>query len=163
MTMLKSAVIAVAALGAAVALTVPATADDATPDSANGRYMFNKTADGVVRLDTQSGQVSLCSQKSVGWACEAAPEDRAVLENEIARLRAENAALKKEILARGLPLPPGAMPQPSTAQSSTSQNSITVPLPSDADIDRVTAFANRVWNSFKDMVGRAQQQIFNKS
>jgi len=160
---LKSAVIAVAALGAAVALTVPATADDATPDSANGRYMFNKTADGVVRLDTQSGQVSLCSQKSVGWACEAAPEDRAVLENEIARLRAENAALKKEILARGLPLPPGAMPQPSTAQSSTSQNSITVPLPSDADIDRVTAFANRVWNSFKDMVGRAQQQIFNKS
>jgi hypothetical protein len=163
MTMLKSAVIAVAALGAAVALTVPATADDATPDSANGRYMFNKTADGVVRLDTQSGQVSLCSQKSVGWACEVAPEDRAVLENEIARLRAENAALKKEILAHGLPLPPGAMPEPSAAQSSTSQNSITVPLPSDADIDRMTAFANRVWNSFKDMVGRAQQQIFNKS
>ena len=163
MMMLKSTVIAVAALGAAVAFTLPATADDATPDSANGRYMFNKTADGVVRLDTQSGEVSLCSQKSVGWACEAAPEDRAVLENEIARLRAENAALKKEILARGLPLPPGAIPEPSTAQSSTSPNSITVPLPSDADIDRVTAFANRVWNSFKDMVGRAQQQILNKS
>src|SRR5271169_1943514 len=154
MMILKSAVVAAAAL----VLTVPALADDATPDSAGGRYIFNKTADGMVRLDTQSGQVALCSQKTVGWACEAAPEDRAVLENEIARLRAENAALKKEILARGLPLPPGAMPQPSTAQSSTSQNSITVPLPSDADIDRVTAFANRVWNSFKDMVGRAQQQ-----
>jgi hypothetical protein len=163
MMMLKSAVIAVVALGAAVALTAPATAGDATPDSANGRYMFNNTADGVVRLDTQSGQVSLCSQKGVSWVCEAAPEDRAVLENEIARLRTENAVLKKEILARGLPLPPGAMPEPSTAQSSTSQNSITVPLPSDADIDRMTAFANRVWNSFKDMVGRAQQQIFNKS
>jgi hypothetical protein len=164
MMMLKSAAIAVAALGAAAAFTVPATAVDATPDSAGGRYMFNNTADGVVRLDTQSGQVSLCSQKGVSWVCEAAPEDRAVLENEIARLRAENAALKKEILARGLPLPPGAMPEPSTAQSSsTSQNSITVPLPSDADIDRMTAFANRVWNSFKDMVGRAQQQIFNKS
>jgi hypothetical protein len=163
MMMLKSAAVAGAALGAAMALTVPATADDATPDSANGRYMFNKTADGVVRLDTQSGEVSLCSRKSVGWACEAAPEDRTVLENEIARLRAENAALKKEILARGLPLPPGAMPEPSTAQKSTSQNSITVPLPSDADIDRMTAFANRVWNSFKDMMGRAQQQIFNKS
>jgi hypothetical protein len=33
------------------------------------------------------------------------PEDRAVLENEIARLRSENAALKKDILSRGLPLP----------------------------------------------------------
>ena len=142
-----------------MAFTLPATADDATPDSADGRYMFNKTADGVVRLDTQSGQVALCSQKSVGWACEAAPEDRAVLENEIARLRAENAALKKDILARGLPLPPGAIPEPSRHKAARRQNSITVPLPSDADIDRMTAFANRVWNSFKDMVGRAQQQI----
>ena len=163
MMMLKSAAIAAAALGAAVAFTAPAIAGDATPDSAGGRYMFNNTADGVVRLDTQSGQVSLCSQKGISWVCEAAPEDRAVLENEITRLRTENAALKKEILARGLPLPPGAMPEPSIAQSSTSQNSITVPLPSDADIDRVTAFANRVWNRLKDMVGRAQQQIFSKS
>lgn len=55
------------------------------------------------------------------------------------------------------------MPEPSTAQSSTSQNSISVPLPSDADIDRMTAFANRMWHRFKEMVDRAQQQIFNKS
>ena len=88
-------------------------ADDATPDTADGRYIFNKIADGggLLRLDTQTGEVALCSQRSVGWACEAAPEDRAVLENEIARLRSENAALKKDILSRGLPLPPGAMPE----------------------------------------------------
>jgi hypothetical protein len=164
----KCAAIAAAALGAAVAFTAPATAGDATPDAAGGRYMFNNTADGVVRLDTQSGQVSLCSQKGINWVCEAAPEDRAVLENEIARLRAENGALKKDILARGLPLPPGATAEAPTAQNSatqnnTSPNSITVPLPSDADIDRMTALANRVWNRFKEMVGRAQQQLFNKS
>ena len=170
MTILKSTALdratAVAALGAALAVAAPALADDATPDSASGRYMFNKTADGVVRLDTKSGEVALCSQRTVGWACTAAPEDRAVLEDEIARLRAENAALKKDILARGLPLPPGANPVPSpeqpSAQNKTSQNSITVPLPSDADIDRVTGFANRVWHRFKDMVERAQQQIFSK-
>src|SRR5580704_6446363 len=125
MMMLKSAAIAVAALGAALAFTAPATAGDATPDAAGGRYMFNNTADGVVRLDTQSGQVSLCSQKGINWVCEAAPEDRAVLENEIARLRAENGALKKDILARGLPLPPGAMPEAPTAQNSTPQNNAT--------------------------------------
>jgi hypothetical protein len=164
----KCAAIAAAALGAAVAFTAPATAGDATPDAAGGRYMFNNTADGVVRLDTQSGQVSLCSQKGINWVCEAAPEDRVVLENEIARLRAENGALKKDILARGLPLPPGATPEAPTAQNSAtqnnpSQNAITVPLPSDADIDRMTALANRVWNRFKEMVGRAQQQLFNKS
>ena len=148
----------------ALSLIAPVRAEPAPPDSAGGRYVFSKQDEGFVRLDTQTGEVSLCRQKSVGWACQAAPDDRTVLENEIARLRDENIALKKDLLARGLPLPPGAMPEPSTAQSSsTSQNSITVPLPSDADIDRMTAFANRVWNSFKDMVGRAQQQIFNKS
>ena len=66
----------------------------------------------------QTGEVSVCSQRAVGWACQAAPEDRAVLENEIARLRTENAALKKEILAHGLPLPGGAMPEPPAARDS---------------------------------------------
>src|ERR1700733_3155097 len=162
MMMLKSAAIAVAALGAAAAFTVPATAVDATPDSAGGRYMFNNTADGVVRLDTQSGQVSLCSQKGVSWVCEAAPEDRAVLENEIARLRAENAALKKEVLSHDLPLPPGANPEPGAA-SPTAQNSVTLQLPSDADIDRMVAYAGQLWHRFIDAVDRAQQQVFNKS
>lgn len=167
MTTLKSIALArttaVAALGAALIVAAPTLAEDAMPDSAGGRYIFNKTADGMVRLDTKSGEVALCSQRTVGWACTAAPEDRVVLEDEIARLRAENAALKKDILARGLPLPPGANPVPSpeqpSAQNKTSQNSITVPLPSDADIDRVTALANRMWLRFKDMVDRAQQKI----
>ncbi len=165
-----------AGLIAALALAAPARADDAKsesalPDNGGGRYIFNRTAEGVVRLDTQSGEVALCTQRTVGWACTAAPEDRALLETEIARLRAENATLKKDLLARGLPLPQGIMPEPpgsrNPAQNQTSQNSITVPLPSDADIDRVTAFANRMWNRFKDLVEHAQQQIqqqiFNKS
>src|SRR5580704_14419996 len=120
---------------AALCLTVPAIADDATPDSQGGRYIFNKQPDGFVRLDTQTGEVSLCSQKTVGWACEAAPEDRALLENEITRLRSENAALKKDLLARGLELPPGVMPEP-LAQN----DAPTLRLPSDADIDRMVAF-----------------------
>jgi len=158
----------IAILGAALILAASAQAQDAPPDSAGGRYIFNKTAEGVVRLDTKSGEVALCSQRTVGWACTTAPDDRAVLENEIARLRAENAALKKDILARGLPLPSGIMPETPLAQNSPSQNTapqngITVPLPSDADIDRMTAFANRMWHRFKEMVERAQQQIFNKS
>jgi hypothetical protein len=177
MMILKAAALAgvgvIATTAAALILAAPATAQDAVPDSAGGRYIFNKTAEGMVRLDTQSGEVALCSQRTVGWACVTAPEDRALLEAEIARLRAENAALKKDILARGLPLPQGMMPEPplaqnnpaqnQTSQNQTSQNGITVPLPSDADIDRVTAFANRMWHRFKDMVERAQQQIFNKS
>jgi hypothetical protein len=144
---------------AALVLAAPASADEATPDTAGGRYVFSKQADGFLRLDTQSGAVALCNQQPVGWACKAAPEDRAVLENEIARLQNENAALKQEVLSHGLALPSGMVPAPSGAQNDESS----VRLPSDADIDRVIAFFGRVWQRFVEAVEKAQKQVFNKS
>src|SRR5215471_11956380 len=128
------AVAAAVVIGGAV-LIGQALADEATPDSEGGRYVFSKQANGYLRLDTRSGAVSLCTEQPVGWACQAAPEDRAVFENEIARLQRENAALKKVLLAHGLPLPPGV-----TAESSGERNEPTLRLPSDADIDQVIAF-----------------------
>lgn len=163
MILKRSAVITAAACLTVICLSAPAIADEPTPDSAGGRYMFSKITDGqghsYLRLDTQTGEVAQCSQREVGWACEAAPEDRAVLENEIARLRTENAALKKDILARGLPLPPGAMPEPPQAQNGEP----TMHLPSDADIDRMMAMVGRVWHRFVDAINRAQKQVLNKS
>jgi hypothetical protein len=154
----------------AFGLAVPAMAGDAVPDSAGGRYSFSKAAEGqgtsYLRLDTQTGEVALCSPKPVGFACEAAPEDRVVLENEIARLQRENAMLKKDLLARGLPLPPGTMPlaQDGGSQNESPQTALpNVRLPSDADIDRVVDFAGRVWHRFIEAVERAQKQILNKS
>jgi hypothetical protein len=145
---------------AAALLAAPAAADEATPpDTAGGRYVFSKQADGFLRLDTQSGAVALCSQQPVGWACKAAAEDRTVLENEIARLQSENVALKQELLSHGLALPSGMAPEPTGAQNSDSS----VRLPSDADIDRVVAFFGRVWQRFVEAVERAQKQVFNKS
>jgi hypothetical protein len=144
---------------ATVLFAAPAPADQAAPDTAGGRYVFSKQADGFLRLDTQSGAVALCSQQPVGFACKAAPEDRMVLENEIARLQNENAALKQELLAHGLALPSGMAPEPSGAQNGGSS----VRLPSDADIDRVIAFFGRVWQRFVEAVERAQKQVFNKS
>jgi hypothetical protein len=148
----------------ALSLIAPARAEPAPPDSAGGRYVFSKQDDGFVRLDTQTGEVSLCRQKSVGWACQAAPDDRTVLENEIARLRDENIALKKDLLARGLPLPPSASSEPPVAQSDQPQNSTSnLRLPNDADVDRMVALAGRVWHRLLDAIDRAQKQVFNKS
>ena len=82
-------------------LAAPAFADEAPPGSGDARYSFNKTVGGFLRLDSQTGEVSLCSERTVGWTCQAAPDERAVLENEIARLRIENAMLKERLaLAR---------------------------------------------------------------
>ena len=60
-----------------------ASAQTATPDSENGRYSFNPVADGVLRLDTRTGQVSQCSRSDVGWACKVVPDERTALETEI--------------------------------------------------------------------------------
>jgi len=169
--MIRSSIaIAIGALwliGSPVAMpaSMMAFADATPPDTAAGRYMFAQQPDGqgssYLRLDTRTGEVALCSQRAVGFACEAAPEDRAVLENEIARLRAENAALKKDILSRGLPLPSGVSPEPPPAQSQN--GGLGRHLPSNAEIDRMVAFAGHVWHRFMEAVERAQKNISNKS
>lgn len=143
---------------AAAVLIGQALADEPTPDTEGGRYVFSRQANGFLRLDTKSGAVSLCSEQPVGWACQAAPEDRAVFEGEIARLQNENVALKRTLLAHGLSLPPGVM-----ADAPTAQNDSTLRLPSDADIDRAIAFVGHVWQRFIDAIARAQKQVFNKS
>jgi hypothetical protein len=150
------------AIGVAAAVLIgsaigPALADEAAPDSEGGRYVFSKQANGFLRLDTQSGAVALCSEQPVGWACQAAPEDRAIFEREIARLHNENAALKRTLLAHGLALPPGVAPD------AAAPNDSTLHLPSDADIDRAIAFVGHVWQRFMDAIARAQKQVFNKS
>jgi hypothetical protein len=134
----------------------PALADEETPDNEHGRYSFSKVAEGLLRLDMQTGEVSVCSQRAVGWACQAAPEDRAVLENEIARLRTENAALKKDILAHGLPLPGGATPEPPAAREDRAPQ-----LGDNSDLDRMVAIAGRLWHRFVDAIARAQKQVLN--
>jgi hypothetical protein len=67
-----------------------ASAQTATPDSENGRYSFYPMADGVLRLDTRTGQISQCSRSDAGWACKVVPDERSALETEVARLQGEN-------------------------------------------------------------------------
>jgi hypothetical protein len=120
-----------------------------TPDNENGRYTFSAVADGMLRLDTRTGQVSLCAKKETGFACNAVPDERAALENEIARLQRENGAMKKDFVARGLPLPSGVA---GGAPSNTRELNVTVPLPSDAEIDRVMGAFEKMWRRLIDIV-----------
>jgi hypothetical protein len=139
--------------------SIAPAADDAMPSNDGGRYTFSKVDAGLVRLDTQTGGVSVCAQRTVGWTCQAVPEDRAVLENEIARLRSENVTLKKEIIAHGLPLPASAMPETSNA----GDGSVTLRLPDYADVDQAMAFVGRMWHRFVQAIARAEKQVLNKS
>jgi hypothetical protein len=135
-------------IAASAALARPAQAQT-TPDSENGRYTFSQVADGMLRLDTRTGQVSLCGKQSADWSCAAVPDERAALESEIARLQRENGALKKEMVARGLPLPNTVTGLPPSDQR---ELQLKVPLPSDAEIDRVMSTLEKMWRRLVDMV-----------
>jgi hypothetical protein len=113
--------------------------------------------DGLLRLDTRTGQVSVCSKRAAGWACQPVPDERAALETEIARLQTDNAALKKEMIARGLPLPGGMRSDPSGARPQ-----IELKLPSDAEIDRLMTFMEKIWRRLIDMVQGMQKDIEKK-
>jgi hypothetical protein len=149
-----------AAVIAALALTASACAEDVTPDSAGpSRYSFHKVDEGFIRLDMQTGEVALCGRQTVGWACVAAPEDRTVLENEIARLQKENAALKQALLSHDLPLPTGAPPEP---PPNNDDKHLTLRLPTTEDIDRMVALVGQVWQRLVEAITNAQNQVLRK-
>ena len=136
-------------LVSAVVAFAPAAYAQTAPDTENGRYVFNQVSDGMLRLDTRTGQVSLCAKKDTGWACNAVPDERQALESEITRLQRENGALKKDMVARGLPLPSGVTGRPPSNQR---ELNLTVPLPSDAEIDRMMSALEKMWKRLTDMV-----------
>ena len=134
-----------------------ASAQTATPDSENGRYSFSPVADGVLRLDTRTGQVSQCSRSDVDWACKVVPDERSALETEIVRLQGENGTLKKELLSRGLPVP--GVSGPSGAKPGEPE----LKLPSDAEVDKVVSFLEKVWRRLIEMGRTVQKDVERKN
>ena len=100
----------------------------------------------------------MCARQTAGWACRAVADERAVLESEIARLQADNAALKKEMLARGLPLPNGMKADPPAARGSDQE----LKLPSSAELDRMMAFMEKVWRRLVEMMVNIQRDMQKK-
>jgi hypothetical protein len=155
---------AVLLLGLVAGLT-PALAEGAGEND-NGRFTFKEVPDGILRLDGRTGQVSLCS-RITEWACRTLADDRVALENEIGRLFDENAALRKQLEeARHAPVPPETVP-PSTATPTPpgatppagkpGERDLT--LPSDADLNRVMAFLEKMWRRLLDMAQRTQREM----
>lgn len=89
----------------AVAVAIPAKAEDAQ------RYTIEKTDKGYVRMDTQTGEVSVCEESGTQLVCRVAPDERKALQDEIARLDDKVASIEERLgtLEKSTIVNPGAI------------------------------------------------------
>lgn len=159
------------------------------PDSDNGRYTMSQTGDGFLRLDTRTGAMSACTNKS-GWVCRVVPDERVALDAEIGRLQRENASLAAQLKAQGSgvsgktsektseALPKGDLEDRGTVpEKQASADGKSIPGGKDAGKetgkdtvielrlppqDQIIATIDRVWQHLVDIAGRMQKKIYEK-
>ena len=155
--MVRTALIIAAAL---VLGTPAASAQAGTSEGDDARYSFSPAGKGYLRLDGRTGQVSLCTRQTVGWACQAMPDERTALESEIARLQVENVVLKKELIARQLPLPGTVRPDPPAAPPGAAAPKAS---PGDAELSKVVNFVEKVWRRLVEMIAAVRKDILDRT
>jgi len=164
MTRLIPAILAVGFILAGAAFAQDVT-QPVPPGADDSRYSFHRVGDSFVRLDGRTGYVSVCGRENTGWACRAVPDERSALEETIGRLQRDNAALKKELLAKGLALPSGVRSDPPTAKDvdkAKPSESPSAKVPSDAELDRVMGFIEKVWRRLVEMMVDLQRDLQRK-
>lgn len=129
-----------------MALGGPALAVEGAP----GRYTMTAQGDGMLRLDTQTGAVSLCTGRAGHWVCRSVADDRLALENEIDRLSNENGALRAELAQRGIEVPP---------QVKSQRNAPGSWRPSDKKVEEFMMFFEKIMRRFKQIAESMQDDV----
>ena len=175
MTAVSLAKFSISLMAGAMVIGIGGAVAGPMPDTENGRYTLSPVTDGIIRLDTRTGEVSTCSNNGNGWACYAVPDERAALDAEIGRLQADNDKLKTQLAERDAtvtgkidePLPksdPLNKPEPKVAEGERKIEipRIEIPLPSDRDMDRAMSFLEQAWRRLVEMANRMQKDVSGK-
>ena len=158
------------------------------PDFGDIRFAFHRFDGGFVRLDLRTGAIASCNQNAAGWACVPGRDERAALDDDIARLRRDNAILKNALLERGVPLPgdmkadapptliitpappetvprppqtvpPTALAPPPASPKSAEPDRAS---PDDAEIERIMTVMEKVWRRLVEMMMNVQRDMQKK-
>ncbi|MER8581680.1 hypothetical protein NKG95_23820 [Mesorhizobium sp. M1423] len=100
------------------------------------RYRLEKSANGYVRMDTQTGTMSLCEERSGQLVCKTAADERAAFQDQVDRLQNSVKALDERV----------AKLENSLAARFEST------LPSEEDFNKTMGYMERFLRSFMDIV-----------
>ena len=134
----------VPALALLACAPLAAIAQDAA-DPASGRYVFEKTEDGVLRMDTVTGEMSVCDEQAGQVVCRLPADERQAVDEQIADLEARIAKLETRL---------------ETLEKSGGDGDAKA-LPSDEELDQafnmMEKFIYRFFGVFKDLERREQE------
>lgn len=124
-----------ASLGIFAALLLVGLMGPGAADTSGGRFQLKEAGSGqFVRLDSDTGAMSICSREGDAWTCRAMADDRAALHEEIAKLKQQNAEL--------------------TDRLKTSSGG----LPDDADLDRVMSLFEKYVERFLSFISKLDRK-----
>lgn len=80
-------------------LTALAVAASPAAAAEEGRYRLEKTPDGYVRMDRETGEMSVCAMRDAQLVCKLAADERSAFQNELDRLTTRLDEIEKRLSA----------------------------------------------------------------
>jgi len=119
-----------------------------------GRYTMKPVdGGGLIRLDTQTGAMSLCTPKDTQWSCREMAESGKELREDIDRLRVENRQLRDEVRRLKDLQPPGH-----EAKGPPERPGSRLQLPSEEDVDRAMTYLQRIFRKFREKLKEFEEE-----
>lgn len=149
---MRAVKLAFTSVALAIASMAIASAEGPAAEGESGRYTMSPTDRGVIRLDTKTGAMALCTRKDGDrWACEDMGDSQRALMDENERLRSENKSLKDQVdhLEETLGLGEGQADAKPNAK---------LALPSEQDVDKAFDYFERMLNKLHERIEKLKEK-----
>ena len=111
-----------------------------------GRFVMSPAENGFVRLDTETGAMSLCTRRDEKWVCTLMEDEAKALRDEVARLHGEVQRLEEQ--AAPADRSPGEAERPET----------TFELPTEQEVDKALDYVESIFRKFRDRIRKFEDE-----
>jgi len=136
------------------ALLIPAPAD-----AAGGRYQMTPIENGFMRLDTETGAVSICKNTGGKVVCELAEDGAGQYAKDIDKLKQENQKLRAEVdrMERHFGLDPNSSAKPNDLAPPVPPGTA-FKVPQKEDVDQMFNYIEGMLNKFRERLRRLEKE-----